>query len=92
MVDSMSNFSDGGGSDVNWVVTRMTLQKKSGGVSIPSGWTQLKFRHSGKCVDNKGQTPNGSELHQWSCGVHANRNFKFEDRGGGLVWHPVSKK
>jgi len=64
---------------------------EDGGVTPPSGWTQLEFQHSGKCVDNKGGTANGTEYHQWTCGAHANRNFRFESRGGGW-WNIRSQK
>lgn len=62
-----------------------------GGITPPSGYTQLEFRHSTKCMDNKGLTANGSEYHQWSCGANANRNFRFEARGGGW-WNIRSQK
>jgi len=52
-------------------------------VTPPTGLTQLEFRHSSKCVDNKGGTTNQTEYHQWSCGTHPNRNFSFIDLGGG---------
>jgi len=57
----------------------------SGPASItpPSGLTQLEFRHSSKCVDNKGGTSNQVEYHQWTCGANANRNFTFTSLGGG---------
>jgi len=55
-----------------------------------SDWVQLEFRHSGKCLDNKGGTDNGIEYHQWNCvgagsQYLANQNFKFEDRGSGWI-------
>jgi len=59
----------------------------------PTSWTQLEFRHSGKCIDNKGGTANGVEYHQWTCDASsaANRNFLFEDRGSGF-WGIRSQK
>jgi len=52
-------------------------------ITPPTGLTQLEFRHSSKCVDNKGGTANGVEFHQWTCGVNPNRNFTFTALGGG---------
>jgi len=62
-----------------------------GGVTPPSGWVQLEWRHSGKCVDNKAGTTNGVEYHQWTCGSNPNRNFSFESRGNGF-WNIRSQK
>jgi len=45
--------------------------------------TQLLFRHSGKCIDNKGATAQGAEYHQWTCGADPNRNFTIAPLGGG---------
>lgn len=56
---------------------------KSKTVNPPPGWVQLEWRHSGRCVDNKGGTARGTEIHQWDCGASANRHFRFEDKGGG---------
>ena len=56
-------------------------------VTPPLGWTQLKFRHSGKCLDNMGQNGIGTEYWQWRCdeptSIHPNRYFRFESMDGG---------
>jgi len=80
-----------GNSNVRADAVRFRATDTGNGVTPPSSWTQLEFRHSGKCVDNKGLIPNGSEYHQWTCGANANRNFRFESRGGGW-WNIRSQK
>jgi len=71
----------------NFNIDQIRFERPAGGgVTPPASWTQLEFRHSGSCVDNKGGNANGVEYHQWACGggsSAANRNFQFEDRGSG---------
>lgn len=56
-----------------------------GSVSVPSGWTNLKVRHSNKCFDLAGGNTNlRAQYHQWGCsGSNLNQRFKFEPTGDG---------
>ena len=71
---------------------RNTRANVRGRTVEPAGtYQQLQFRHSNRCVDNKASTRRRTSFHQWSCGPNANRNFRFENRGGGF-WRIRSQR
>ncbi|WP_411991089.1 RICIN domain-containing protein [Agarivorans sp. DSG3-1] len=53
------------------------------GITPPTSWTNLQFKHSYKCIDvANGRTENGSQYHQWDCNTqNTNQRFRFTDLG-----------
>ncbi|WP_017445420.1 RICIN domain-containing protein [Gayadomonas joobiniege] len=47
--------------------------------TVPSGFTNLQAKHSGKCIDlTNGAMTNGSQYQQWNCSTsNSNQRFKF---------------
>ncbi|WP_096087084.1 RICIN domain-containing protein [Agaribacterium haliotis] len=75
---------------VDWVRTYKPVASGDGGPSggttlPPNDWTNLKMRHSAKCMDVAyGARTNGSTYHQWACNQNnVNQAFKFTSVGGG---------
>ncbi|MGJ8691690.1 MAG: RICIN domain-containing protein [Thalassotalea sp.] len=69
---------------VDWI--RVYKPVATGGSSnVPTGFTNLQLKHSGKCLDLKnGSMLNGGTYHQWGCNKsNQNQRFKFNHLGNG---------
>ena len=69
---------------VDWI--RVYKPVTTGGSSnVPTGFTNLQLKHSGKCFDLKnGSMINGGTYQQWGCNTtNPNQRFKFNNLGNG---------
>lgn len=56
---------------------------------VPTGWTNIISKNSGKCLDVAGISPSpGAALHQWTCWGGANQAFQFTPVNGGYTITP----
>lgn len=78
-------FSDKGGSDANWVVTRLSLEKISTVELTPkSGTVQLRAQHSNRCLDlAKNGTANGTNVTQYDCNNGSNQKWALNEKDNG---------
>ena len=69
---------------VDWI--RVYKPVSIGGAdNVPTGFTNLQAKHSGRCIDLKnGSMLNGGTYHQWGCNTsNLNQRFKFNSLGNG---------
>ena len=56
---------------------------------IPTGWTNLISKNTGKCLDVAGISPNpGASLQQWTCWGGSNQAFQLTPVNGGYTITP----
>ncbi len=79
-------ISDNGGSDPNWVWTRLSLTRvRDLPQVITNGTYVIRAKHSNKNIDVANiSTANGANVHQWSPNGKDNQRWVIKDIGSGF--------